>query len=111
MVAQAGVIKSSSVSAGCGLRAGLVERLASRPAFGPQPNAALSLEKLSRVDEFLNAQVAQSESGRLVLIQRHGKPVYFKWFGKRDVDAGIESRRTRSFRCTRSPRPSPALPR
>ena len=28
--------------------------------------------------------------GAIVLIQRHGKPVYFKCFGKRDVDAGID---------------------
>ena len=27
--------------------------------------------------------------GAIVLIQRHGKPVYFKCFGKRDLDAGI----------------------
>src|SRR3982750_4815195 len=59
--------------------------------FGPPPNAPLSLEKLSRIDEFLNGQVAQGEiPGAIVLIQRHGKPVYFKWFGKRDVDAGID---------------------
>ena len=60
-------------------------------AFGPPPNAPLSLEKLARIDEFLNDQVAQGEiPGAIVLIQRHGKPVYFKWFGKRDVDAGID---------------------
>jgi CubicO group peptidase (beta-lactamase class C family) len=60
-------------------------------AFGPSPNAPLSLEKFSRIDEFLNAQVAQGEiPGAIILIQRHGKPVYFKWFGKRDVDAGID---------------------
>ena len=59
--------------------------------FGPPPNAPLSLEKLARIDEFLNGQVAQGEiPGAIVLIQRHGKPVYFKWFGKRDVDAGID---------------------
>ena len=59
--------------------------------FGPPPNAPLSLEKLSRIDDFLNDQVAQGEiPGAIVLIQRHGKPVYFKWFGKRDVDAGID---------------------
>ena len=63
----------------------------SASTFGPPPNAPLSLEKLSRIDEFLNAQVAQGEiPGAIVLIQRHGKPVYFKWFGKRDVDAGID---------------------
>src|SRR2546421_6729072 len=60
-------------------------------AFGPPPNAPLSLEKLSRIGEFLNNQVAQGEiPGAIVLIQRHGRPVYFKWFGKRDVDAGID---------------------
>src|SRR2546430_15263770 len=59
-------------------------------AFGPPPNAPLSLEKLSRIGEFLNNQVAQGEiPGAIVLIQRHGRPVYFKWFGKRDVDAEI----------------------
>jgi len=59
-------------------------------AFGPPPNAPLSLEKLARIDEFLNGQVAQGGiPGAIVLIQRHGKPVYFKCFGKRDVDAGI----------------------
>ena len=46
---------------------------------------------MSRIDDFLNDQVAQGEiPGAIVLIQRHGKPVYFKWFGKRDVDAGID---------------------
>ena len=60
-------------------------------AFGPPPNAQLSIDKLARIDEFLNGQVAQGEiPGAVVLIQRHGKPVYFKCFGKRDVDAGID---------------------
>jgi CubicO group peptidase (beta-lactamase class C family) len=60
-------------------------------AFGPPPNAALSLDKLSRIDDFLNDQIAQGKiPGAIVLIQRHGKPVYFKWFGKRDADAGID---------------------
>jgi CubicO group peptidase (beta-lactamase class C family) len=60
-------------------------------AFEPPPNAALSIEKLSRIDDFLNDQVARGQiPGVIVLIQRHGKPVYFKWFGKRDVDANIE---------------------
>src|SRR6185436_8240112 len=67
-------------------------------AFGPPPNAPLSLEKLSRIDAFLNDQVAQGEiPGAIVLIQRHGKPVYFKWFGKRDVDAKIDMTRDTIF--------------
>jgi CubicO group peptidase (beta-lactamase class C family) len=66
--------------------------------FGPPPNAPLSLEKLSRIDEFLNDLVAQGKiPGAIVLIQRHGKPVYFKWFGKRDVDAGVDMTRDAIF--------------
>ncbi len=59
--------------------------------FGPPPNAALSIEKLSRIDDFLKDQIATKKiPGAVVLVQRHGKPVYFKWFGKRDADAGID---------------------
>jgi len=59
--------------------------------FGPRPGAALSPEKLARVDDFLNDQTETGKiPGAILLIQRHGKPVYFKWFGKRDVDANIE---------------------
>ena len=59
--------------------------------FGPRPGAHLSVEKLSRIDEFLNEQIAAGKiPGAVVLIQRHGKPIYFKSFGKRDVEAGIE---------------------
>jgi CubicO group peptidase (beta-lactamase class C family) len=59
--------------------------------FGPRPGAHLSVEKLSRIDEFLNEQIATGKiPGAVVLIQRHGKPIYFKSFGKRDVDAGID---------------------
>jgi CubicO group peptidase (beta-lactamase class C family) len=62
----------------------------SASTFGPPPNAPLSVEKLSRIDDFINDQVAQGKiPGAIVLIQRHGKPVYFKCFGKRDVDANI----------------------
>jgi len=59
--------------------------------FGPPPGASLSLEKLARIDDFMNDQTATGKiSGAIVLIQQHGKPVYFKCFGKRDVDAGID---------------------
>jgi CubicO group peptidase (beta-lactamase class C family) len=57
--------------------------------LGPPPNAALSVERLSRIDDFFNREIAASKlPGALVLIQRHGKPVYFKSFGKRDVETG-----------------------
>jgi CubicO group peptidase (beta-lactamase class C family) len=57
--------------------------------LGPPPGAALSFEKLSSIDDFLNAEIdAGKIPGAIVLIQRHGQPVYFKTFGKRDVEAG-----------------------
>jgi CubicO group peptidase (beta-lactamase class C family) len=57
--------------------------------LGPPPGAVLSLEKLSPIDDFLNDEIAAGNiPGAVVLIQRHGKPVYFKCFGNRDVEKG-----------------------
>jgi len=50
----------------------------------------LSAEKLKRLDAFLDDEVASGKiPGAIVLIQRHGQPVYFKSVGKRDVDTGV----------------------
>jgi CubicO group peptidase (beta-lactamase class C family) len=58
-------------------------------ALGPPPGAELSLEKLSPIDDFINGEIASGKiPGAIVLIQRHGKPVYFKSFGMRDVEKG-----------------------
>jgi CubicO group peptidase (beta-lactamase class C family) len=58
--------------------------------FGPRPGAELSVEKLAPIEDFINGEVAAGRiPGAIVYIQRHGKPIYFKCFGKRDVDAGI----------------------
>jgi CubicO group peptidase (beta-lactamase class C family) len=55
--------------------------------LGPPPHAVLSREKLSAIDDFLNAEIAAGNiPGAIVLIQHHGQPVYFKCFGKRDVE-------------------------
>src|ERR1700687_1308935 len=55
--------------------------------LGPPPHAVLSREKLSAIDDFLNGEIAAGKiPGAIVLIQRHGQPVYFKCFGKRDVE-------------------------
>jgi CubicO group peptidase (beta-lactamase class C family) len=55
--------------------------------LGPPPGAELSREKLSPIDDFLNGEIASGKiPGAIVLIQRHGKPVYFKCFGERDVE-------------------------
>lgn len=57
--------------------------------LGPAPGAVLSVEKLSRIDEFIDSEIAAGKiPGAVVLVQRHGQPVYFKTFGKRDVEKG-----------------------
>jgi CubicO group peptidase (beta-lactamase class C family) len=73
---------AAAVSASVSLPAAAVQ-------LGPPPGAVLSIEKLSAIDDFINGEVAAGRiPGAIVLIQRHGKPVYFKCFGKRDVDKG-----------------------
>jgi CubicO group peptidase (beta-lactamase class C family) len=53
--------------------------------FGPRPSANLSVEKLAAIDDLVNADIAAGKiPGAIVLIQRHGKPIYFKCFGQRD---------------------------
>ena len=57
--------------------------------LGPPPGAVLSREKLSAIDDFINGEVASGKiPGAIVLIPRHGQQVYFKTFGKRDVEKG-----------------------
>ncbi len=57
--------------------------------LGPPPGAVLSVEKLSSIDDFINGEIAAGRiPGAIVLIQRHGEPVYFKCFGMRDVEKG-----------------------
>jgi CubicO group peptidase (beta-lactamase class C family) len=54
--------------------------------LGPPPGAVLSVAKLSAIDDFINGEIAAGRiPGANILIQRHGKPVYFKSFGKQDV--------------------------
>src|SRR5712671_6952264 len=73
---------AAAVCVAAPLSAGAVE-------LGPPPGAVLSREKLSSIDDFINGEVASGNiPGAIVLIQRHGQPVYFKWFGKRDVEKG-----------------------
>jgi CubicO group peptidase (beta-lactamase class C family) len=58
--------------------------------FGPRSGAALSVEKLAPIEGFINGEIAAGRiPGAIVLVQRHGKPLYLKAFGKRDVNAGI----------------------
>jgi CubicO group peptidase (beta-lactamase class C family) len=71
------------------LAAALFAAPASGAAFGPPPGADLPVEKLSPIDDFIDQEIASGKiPGAIVLIQRHGKPVYFKCFGQRDVEKG-----------------------
>jgi CubicO group peptidase (beta-lactamase class C family) len=57
--------------------------------LGPPPDAVLSIEKLAPIEGFINGEIAAGRiPGAIVLIQRHGKPVYLKCFGTRDPDKG-----------------------
>src|ERR1700758_4435913 len=57
---------------------------------GPPPGATLSVAKLAPIEAFVNGEVAAGHiPGAIVLVQQHGKQVYLKWFGKRDVDKDI----------------------
>ncbi len=58
-------------------------------AFGPRPGAELSIDKLAPIDDFINGEIDGGRiPGAIVLVQRHGKPLYLKAFGKQDVKAG-----------------------
>ena len=87
---------SRNVAPNRSLIAGFTAALLAVPAvsavaapLGPPPGAELSVEKLSPIDDFINGEIASGRiPGAIVLIQRHGKPAYFKCFGMRDVENG-----------------------
>src|SRR6202166_690191 len=81
--------RSAMLSAAAAAAVGVASPLpAANVACGPPPGAELSIEKLSPIEDFINGEIAAGRiPGAIVLIQRHGKPVYFKCFGKRDVAA------------------------
>jgi CubicO group peptidase (beta-lactamase class C family) len=85
-----GNVALSRIAAALVAAVSLVAPLSAATAqLGPPPHAVLSLEKLSAIDDFLNGEIdAGNIPGAIVLIQRHGQPVYFKCFGKRDVEKG-----------------------
>src|SRR5438477_498066 len=56
------------------------------PAKAEPGAAAPSPAGLQRVSDFFENEVATAKlPGAIVLIQQHGRPVYFKCFGVRDV--------------------------
>lgn len=66
---------------------------AGRPGAGhAEPASALSATlspaKLERVGDYIRQEIAGGKiPGAVILIQQHGKPVYFESFGVRDVDS------------------------
>src|SRR5215212_7358244 len=56
--------------------------------FDIPAGAHFNLEKLAKVGEFFNNEVATGKiPGAIVLIRQHGKPVYHKSFGVQDVES------------------------
>jgi CubicO group peptidase (beta-lactamase class C family) len=54
--------------------------------FDIPAGAHFNPQKLERIGEFFRAEIAEGMiPGAIVLIQQHGKPVYFEKFGVRDV--------------------------
>src|ERR1044072_1389586 len=51
--------------------------------------AVFDVEKLSRIDDFFNNEVATGKiPGAMVLIKQHGQQIYFKTFGVSDPNTG-----------------------
>jgi CubicO group peptidase (beta-lactamase class C family) len=58
--------------------------------FDIPPGAHFNPQKLERIGEFFRNEIATGKiPGAIVLIQQHGKPVYFEKFGVRDVATGL----------------------
>jgi CubicO group peptidase (beta-lactamase class C family) len=58
-------------------------------AEAPRPVAAgFSQQGLARIGDYIRSEIAAGKiPGAVILIQRHGKPVYFQSFGVRDVES------------------------
>src|SRR4051794_16231693 len=51
---------------------------------------AASPDRLERITEFFDHEIATAKlAGAVVLVQQHGKPVYLKCFGVRDVATNV----------------------
>lgn len=76
----------------------LTGHAAELPVASPE-SAGMSSEKLKKVDAIVSDLIErQSLAGASVAVARHGKVVYFKIFGKMDVEAGKPMREDTIFR-------------
>src|SRR5215218_10053460 len=59
---------------------------AAEGSFDIPAGARFNLKKLERIDEYFRDQIASEKIlGAVLLIQQHGKPVYYRLFGVRDT--------------------------
>ncbi len=59
---------------------------AAEGSFDIPPGARFNSKKLERIDEYFRDQIANEKIlGAVLLIQQHGKPVYHRLFGVRDI--------------------------
>jgi CubicO group peptidase (beta-lactamase class C family) len=69
----------------------LLLAIAGMPSSAPSASpafASFSREKLQRVGDFIRNEIAAGTMpGAVILIQQHGRPVYFEGFGVRDVES------------------------
>jgi len=83
-----GIRRRGSFAAGLALL--ILAIIAGRPsAYAESPSpvpASFSRERLQRVGDYLRNEIATGKiPGAIMLIQQHGKPVFFENFGVRDV--------------------------
>jgi CubicO group peptidase (beta-lactamase class C family) len=71
--------------------AGAIGRPGAGRAESPSPaSSSFSSEKLAHVGDYLRDEIATGKiPGAVILIQQHGRPVYFKSFGMRDVESKL----------------------
>jgi CubicO group peptidase (beta-lactamase class C family) len=76
--------------AGAALLAGSVAPALAEGSFDIPAGAHFNPQKLARIGDFFRNEIAGGRiPGAIVLIQQHGKPVYFEKFGVRDVATGL----------------------
>jgi CubicO group peptidase (beta-lactamase class C family) len=72
------------------LLAGSIAPVQADGSFDLPAGAHFNPQKLARIGDFFRNEIATGQiPGAIVLIQQHGKPVYFEKFGMRDVATGL----------------------
>ena len=76
----------------------VVSLAASRQCGAARAAAQFSAEGLAKVGDYIRNEIATGKiPGAILLIQQHGKPVYFENFGVRDVATKVPMTRGHDF--------------